>query len=473
MNRITTDICIIGAGSGGLSIAAGAVQMGAKVVLIEGAAMGGDCLNAGCVPSKALIAAARHAHAMTTGAPFGITPVVPQIDFAAVKDHVARVIETIAPVDSQDRFEKLGVKVIRAWGQFTSANTVLAGDTEVNARRFVIATGSRPLVPPVPGVEATPCYTNETIFALRTRPDHLIIIGGGPIGMEMAQAHCRLGCKVTVIEAAKALGRDDPDTAAIVLARLRAEGVAILEGTAVARLSGSDGAVVVTLGDGTTISGSHILMAVGRAVTVDTLNLDAGGIAYTRKGVTVGPNLRSATNARVFAVGDAAGGLQFTHVAGYHAGIIIRQLLFGLPAKATTHHIPWVTYTDPELAQVGLTEAEARKAHGATLTVVRQEFRHNDRAQTQGEVEGLLKVMVVKGRPVGASIAGPQAGELIGLWALAIAGRIKMSKIAGMVAPYPTLGEISKRAAGAYFTPNLFDSPRVKWIVGMVQRWLP
>jgi pyruvate/2-oxoglutarate dehydrogenase complex dihydrolipoamide dehydrogenase (E3) component len=473
MNRIKTDICVIGAGSGGLSVAAGAVQMGARVVLVEAGEMGGDCLNAGCVPSKALIAAAKHAHAMTTGAPFGITPMTPQVDFAAVKDHVARVIATIAPIDSQERFEGLGVHVIRAWGSFTSPTTLQAGETEITARRFVVATGSRPFVPPIPGVEATPYFTNETIFDLRTRPDHLIVIGGGPIGMEMAQAHRRLGCRVTVVEGARALGRDDPDCAAVVLANIRAEGVEVLEGTAVAKIAGAEGAVTVDLADGRVIAGTHILMAVGRVVAFDKLNLAAAGIAHTRKGVTVGPNLRSTTNRRVYAVGDAAGGLQFTHVAGYHAGVLIRQMLFGLPAKAHMHHIPWATYTDPELAQVGLTEAEAQKAHGAALTVIRQDFHHNDRAQTQGDAQGILKVMVLKGRPVGASIAGPQAGELIGLWALAIASRMKMAQIAGMVAPYPTLGEISKRAAGAYFTPSLFDSPRVKRIVGLVQRWLP
>ncbi|MDP2081740.1 MAG: FAD-dependent oxidoreductase [Pseudotabrizicola sp.] len=472
MNRIETDICIIGAGSGGLSIAAGAVQMGARVVLIEGGEMGGDCLNAGCIPSKALIAAAKAAQAMRDGAKFGITPSEPQVDFGAVKDHVAKVIETIAPVDSQERFEGLGVQVIRAWARFTGPDEVEAGGQVIKARRFVVATGSRPFVPPIPGVDTVPYLTNETIFALRDRPDHLLVIGGGPIGMEMAQAHRRLGCKVTVIEGAKAFGRDDPEMAAVVLANLRAEGVEILEDAPVTALSGRAGAITVTLQDGRAVQGSHLLMAVGRKVHLEGLNLDAAGIKHDRKGVTVGPDLRS-TNRRVYAVGDAAGGLQFTHVAGYHAGIVIRQIVLGLPAKATTRHIPWVTYTDPELAQVGLTEAEARKAHGAALTVLRQEFHHNDRAQAEGKAQGLLKVMVVKGRPIGVSIAGPVAGELIGLWAFAIASRAKISAIAGMVAPYPTLGEISKRAAGAYFSPKLFDNPMLKRVVRLVQRVLP
>lgn len=471
MQRIETDICVIGAGSGGLSVAAGAVQMGARVVLIEAGEMGGDCLNAGCVPSKALIAAAKTAEAQRRGFR-GIAPVAPQVDFGAVMDHVAAVIAQIAPVDSQDRFEGLGCTVIRAFARFTSPREVVAGDTTVRARRFVIATGSRPFVPPIQGVDTVPYLTNETIFDLRERPGHLVIIGGGPIGIEMAQAHRRLGCEVTVIEGAKVLGRDDPEHAAVVLTALADEGVRLIEGQPVVRLSGQPGSVEVTLGDGTSVRGTHLLMAVGRKVALDGMGLDAAGIAHTAKGVTVDARLR-ASNRRVYAVGDAAGGLQFTHVAGWHAGIVIRQIVLGLPAKADTRAIPRVTYTDPELAQVGLTEAEARAAHGAALTVVRAEFAHNDRALAEGKAEGLIKVMVVKGRPVGASIIGPQAGELIGLWALALSARLKMSAIAGMVAPYPTLGEVSKRAAGAYFGPKLFESAALKRLVRLVQRWLP
>jgi pyruvate/2-oxoglutarate dehydrogenase complex dihydrolipoamide dehydrogenase (E3) component len=317
-----------------------------------------------------------------------------------------------------------------------------------------------------------PYLTNETIFKLREKPEHLVIIGGGPIGMEMAQAHHRLGCRVTVIEGSKAFGRDDPETAAVVLARLRAEGVQILEDAPVSGLARTDAGVVVTIKDGRSVTGSHLLMAVGRAVALDRLNLDAAGVAHTRKGVTVGADLRS-SNRRVYAVGDAAGGLQFTHMAGYHSGVVIRSILFGLPSKMKTSHIPWATYTDPELAQVGMTEAEAHKAHGAALTVVRHTYHHNDRAQAEGKTEGLIKVMVVRGRPVGASIAGAQAGELIGLWALVLSSRLKMSAVAGMVAPYPTLGEVSKRVAGAYFSPKLFDNPLVKRVVGLVQRYIP
>lgn len=470
MSRIETDICIIGAGSGGLSVAAGAVQMGADVVLIEGHKMGGDCLNYGCVPSKALLAAAHKAH-RTAQAAFGTEGHAAAPDFAAAKDHVRAAIETIAPVDSQERFEGLGVRVIRAQARFLSDTELQAGEHVITARRFVIATGSRPLVPPIPGLDATPHYTNETIFDLRERPEHLIIIGGGPIGMELAQAHRRLGCRVTVLEGRKALGKDDPEAVALVLDHLRGEGIEIVEGAEVSATSGTAGAIRVETKGGTTYNGTHLLVAVGRQVNVDALDLDKAHVGHTRTGVTVDSGLRS-TNKRVYAVGDAAGGMQFTHVAGYHAGVIIRPMLFGLPAKARTDHIPRATYTDPELAQVGLTEAEARKQHGSRLFVARAEFAHNDRAIATAQTTGFAKVMVVRGRPVGATIVGQQAGELIQIWALVIANRLKMSAVAGMVAPYPTLGEINKRAAGAYFSPKLFGSPMVKHVVRFVQRWL-
>lgn len=471
MDKIETDLCVIGAGSGGLSVAAGAVQMGARVVLIEAGEMGGDCLNAGCVPSKALIAAAKAAEAQRRGFR-GVAGIDPQVDFAAVKDHVRAVIDQIAPVDSQERFEDLGCTVIRAFARFTGPREVEAGATRVRARRFVIATGSRPLVPPIQGVDRVPYFTNETIFDLRDRPEHLVIIGGGPIGVEMAQAHRRLGCDVTVIEGAKILGREDPDLAGVVTKSLEAEGIALVEGKTVVRVAGQAGAVEVTMCDGRQIAGSHLLIAAGRKVALEGLNLDAAGVAHTARGVTVDARLRS-SNRRIYAVGDAAGGMQFTHVAGWHAGVVVRQTVLGLPARADPRALPRATYTDPELAQVGLTEDEARKAFGGAVSVVRAEFAHNDRAQAEGKSQGLIKVMVVKGRPVGAGIVGPQAGELIGLWALAISARLKMSAIAGMVAPYPTLGEVSKRAAGAYFSPKLFENPALKRFVRIVQRWVP
>ena len=472
MTRIETDLLVIGAGSGGLSVAAGAVQMGARVVLLEGHKMGGDCLNYGCVPSKALIASGKAAYSQGHSAAYGVADLTPKPDYAAAKDHVQNVIATIAPHDSVERFEGLGVQVIEEYGRFISETEVQAGEHVITARRIVIATGSSPLVPPIPGLDTVPYETNETLFDLRERPDHLLIIGGGPIGMEMAQAHVRLGSKITVIEGAKALGKDDPEMAEVVLKRLRDEGVEIAEEALAKEVRGTAGAIEVETEDGRLFRGSHLLMAVGRKSNIDKLDLDKAGIATTRTGIKVDASLKT-TNRKVYAIGDVAGGLQFTHVAGYHAGIIIRSALFGLPAKASSHHIPWATYTEPELAQVGLTEAQARKMHGPALDVVRFDYSGNDRAIAERKIDGLIKVMVVKGKPVGASIAGAQAGELIGIWALAIVNGLKMKHIAGMVAPYPTLGEINKRVAGAYFTPRLFDNPRVKSAVRFVQRWLP
>ncbi|MEO1638714.1 MAG: FAD-dependent oxidoreductase [Pseudomonadota bacterium] len=472
MNRIKTDICIIGGGSGGLSIAAGAVQMGAKVVLLEGHKMGGDCLNYGCVPSKALLASSKQAYAMSHGAKYGVGEVEAQVDYSAAKDHVHDVIAQIAPVDSVERFEGLGVQVIQEFGKFISKTEVQAGDTIIEARRFVVATGSGPFVPPIPGIQDVPHYTNENIFDLRDKPKHLLVIGGGPIGMEMAQAHRRLGCEVTVIEGMKAFGKDDPEMAEIVLENLKAEGINIVEEAQAEKISGKAGEVTVHTPKGN-FTGSHLLVAVGRKVNIDKLDLEAGGIAYERTGLKVGPDLRSVTNKKVYAAGDVAGGLQFTHVAGYHAGVLIRSMLLGLPSKQRTDHIPWATYTDPELAQVGLTEAQAKKKFGGALEVARFELHHNDRLIAERKTKGLIKVMVVKGRPVGASIAGHMAGELIGMWAMAIANKMKMSAIANTVLPYPTVSEVNKRAAGAYFSPRLFESDTVKRVVGFVQRWLP
>jgi len=471
MKRIKTDICVIGGGSGGLSVAAGASQMGAKVVLLEGHLMGGDCLNFGCVPSKALIAAGKQAHALRNGEKFGVANVIPDVSYSGAKDHVRRVIDHIAPVDSQERFEGLGVQVIREFGHFISKTEVQAGDTIIKARRFVISTGSSPFVPPIPGLDKVPYETNETTFDLREKPEHLLIVGGGPIGIELAQAHLRLGCKVTVIEGMKAMGRDDPEMAGIVLEKLRAEGLEIAEDALAAEIRGKSGAIEIEAKDGRVFKGTHLLMAVGRKANIGKLNLEKAGVQADRT-IKVGSDLRT-TNRRVYAIGDVAGQLQFTHVAGYHAGVIIRSLLFALPSRTKQDHIPWATYTDPELAQVGLTETQAREKYGDGLFVSRFDIGENDRAIAEGKAMGLIKVMVVKGRPVGASIVGPSAGEMVSLWSLAIANRLKMAQVAAMIAPYPTLSEVNKRAAGAYFTPKLFDNPTVKRVVRLVQRMVP
>lgn len=468
---MNTDICVIGAGAGGLSVAAGAAQMGARVVLVEGHRMGGDCLNFGCVPSKALLAVAKAAEAQRKGFA-GVDGIGPQVDYAAAMAHVAATIAAIEPHDSQERFERLGVQVLRGWARFTGPRTLEVNGQAITARRFVIATGSRPSIPPIPGLEGVPHLTNETLFDLRQAPRHLLVLGGGPIGLEMAQAHRRLGAAVTVIEGARALGREDPDAAALVLTQLRAEGVTLLEGVSVASVGGAEGAITLHLADGRVIEGSHLLVATGRRAALERLNLDAAGIATENGAVRVDDRLRT-TNRRVLAIGDAAGRGQFTHLAGYHAGVAIRSLMFALPARARADHIPRVTYTAPELAQIGLTESEARARHGAALSVLRLGFDASDRAMADGQTAGLIKLMVHRGRPVGVTIAGHGAGEMIGLWSLAIANRLKLGAIAGTVLPYPTLQELSKRAAGAYFSPKLFDNPLIKRVVRAVQRWVP
>ncbi|WP_116134309.1 NAD(P)/FAD-dependent oxidoreductase [Tropicimonas sp. IMCC34043] len=470
MEQISCDLCILGAGSAGLSLAAGAAQMGASVVLLERGAMGGDCLNTGCVPSKALIAAANRAQGIRAGG-LGIKGQEPSVNFAEVMGHVRGAIATIAPHDSQERFEGLGVRVIRAHGRFVAPDRVETKACAITARRFVIATGSSPAVPPVPGLPDAPYLTNETLFDLQALPEHLIILGGGPVGLEMAQAFRRLGARVTVIEAARALGREDPDLAVPLTDALRAEGIEILEQTLVERVRTLTGEVVAETSGGP-VAGSHLLVAAGRVPNTGDLGLDTAGIRHDRRGITVDAGLRT-TNRRVYAIGDVAGQGQFTHLAGYHASVIARSILFGLPAKARHDHIPRVTYTDPELAQIGPTEAEARAQHGARLEVLRVPFGGNDRAVAQDTTAGQLKLMVLRGRPVGVSILGPDAGELIAPWALVLANRLKLKAVSDTVLPYPTLGEINKRAAGAYFSPRLFDSPLVKKVVAFVQRHIP
>ena len=443
------DIAVIGAGSGGLVVAAAAAQFGQRVVLFEKGEMGGDCLNHGCVPSKALLAAAKQAHAMRGGARFGIAPVEPQVDFTAVMAHVRGTIAAIAPHDSQERFEKLGVTVVRAAARFRDARTVEAGTELFTARRFVVATGSRPAVPPVPGLASLAFMTNETLFANDTLPGHLLVLGAGAVGLEMAQAHRRLGSRVSVVEAGTPLGGSDPELRDVVLHQLSREGIEIIPSATVARAFAGEGGPALELADGRILAGSHLLVAAGRRPAVEGLGLAAAGIAFTEKGITVDAGLRT-TNRRVHAVGDVAGG-RFTHEAGYQAGLVIRNALFGLPVKATAV-IPRVTYTDPELAEAGLGETEARSRYGARVRVLRWPFRDNDRAQAEGHTEGLVKVITgPSGRILGAGIAGPQAGELIQPWLLALAQGLRISAMTGPVLPYPTRGEAGRRAALNYF----------------------
>ncbi|MDP1701382.1 MAG: FAD-dependent oxidoreductase [Aestuariivirga sp.] len=461
------DLAIIGAGSGGLSVAAAAAQFGQNVILFEKGKMGGDCLNYGCVPSKALIAAAKQAHTFRTSDPYGISAAEPKVDFKKVHGHIRKVIAAIEPNDSAARFEKLGVKVVLSAARFRDAKTVECRDGIFSARRFVIATGSRPAVPAIPGLEMVPYFTNETIFENAVLPKHLIIIGGGAIGMELAQAYRRLGSAVTVIEAFTPLAKDDPELTAIVLESLKRDGAKILAQAAIKKIAkAKSGIVIETAGHGK-ITGSHLLVATGRAANVEGLNLEAAGVVYTAKGVTVDKGLRSSRK-HIYAIGDVAGGLQFTHVANYHAGLVIRNALFRLPVTNRSDIIPHVTFTDPELAQVGLTEAEAQKEFGPSIRVVRWPFHDNDRAQTEGKTTGLIKAVVGKrGKILGVGIVGANAGELIQPWILAMTGGLKIRAIAGMVAPYPTLGEINRRVAVNYFS-GLASNPWVRRVIKLL-----
>ncbi len=467
MTILKPHLCIIGGGSGGLSVAAGAAQMGADVVLFEGGKMGGDCLNYGCVPSKAMLAAAKAAHYAHGNPKMGVTGGMVDVDFAAVKAHVANVINGIAPHDSPDRFRGFGVNVIEDYARFTAPNEVTGGGVTVRAKYFIVATGSSAFIPPIAGLSDVPFYTNESIFQDPEKPDHLVIIGGGPIGIEMAQAHARLGVKVTVVEGGHSIMvRDHQGLVSLLKPRLVADGITFIEGKGVTAVSGVAGKITVTVDGGGDIEGSHLLVAAGRKPNLDRLDLDQAGIKYARGGITTDRRLRS-SNKRVFAIGDAAGRQQFTHVAGYHAGIIVRNTLFRLPAKIEDSAVPWVTFTDPELAHVGLTLAAAT-AQGITAKEVEFSLDGNDRARAELRTEGkVIGVVNAKGLIIGASILAPNAGEMIQSWVLAISKRMKISAMASYIAPYPTYGEASKRAAGAYFTPSLF-SARTRKIVRFI-----
>lgn len=465
MTEKNYDIIVIGAGSGGLSVAAGASQMGARVALFEAGEMGGDCLNVGCVPSKALLAAAHAAEVFRSSEALGIAATEPPIDFSRVMAHVRNVIAAIEPNDSQQRFEGFGVTVIRARARFAGKTAVEAAGERYTAKRIVVATGSRPGLPPIDGLANVPYLTNETVWKLDSLPEHLIVLGGGAIGCEMAQAFRRLGARVTIVEALSLLGNDDPELADIVRRRLVAEGVSIAEGAFAASVAVAGDGIELVLKDGGRLNGSHLLVAAGRTPNIDDIGLETAGIAYGKKGITVDARLRT-SNRKVFAIGDCREGPQFTHAAGYDAGIVIRNVLFRLPAKANYAAMPWATYTDPELAQVGLVEKQARDKHGE-VQVYRWPFHENDRAQAERKTAGLVKLVVAKGKVVGCGIAGAGAGELIHLWALAMSLGLKPSAIAGMIAPYPTIGEVSKRAVGSMYTKTLF-SDRTRRVVRLL-----
>jgi pyruvate/2-oxoglutarate dehydrogenase complex dihydrolipoamide dehydrogenase (E3) component len=463
------DVVVIGAGSGGLSVASGAAQLGLKVVLFERGEMGGDCLNHGCVPSKALLAAAKAAHAMRGSGSLGVSASEVRVDFAAVMAHVHAAIAAIAPHDSQERFEGLGVRVIREHARFVDERTVASGSVAVRAKRVVIATGSRAAIPPVPGLAELPYLTNETIFGLTELPRRLLVIGGGPIGVELGQAFRRLGSQVVLISRGDMLSREDPEAAAIVAEQLKADGIELLPHHKL--LKGAAGPVLTVEGENGArrIEGSHLLVAAGREASLDRLGLEKAGVRYDASGVCTDRRLRS-SNRRVYAVGDAAGRGQYTHLAGAHAGLFIRNALFRLRVDADKLVVPRITYCDPELAAVGLSEAEARERHGDKVWIERFDFANNDRATAEGDRRGFGKLIAATdGRILGAVIVGAGAGDIIHQWVLAMSAGLKLSKLTGMIAPYPTRGELPKRLAGQYYTPALF-SPATRRLVSLLNR---
>ena len=468
---LTPDICVIGAGTGGLVVAAGASQLGAKTVLIESHRMGGDCLNTGCVPSKALLAAAHAATDYRRAAAFGLAQDAPRVDFAKVQAHVRGVIAAIAPNDSEERFTGLGVTVLREPGRFTGPSEVSVGETRIRARRFVVATGSMAFVPPVPGLGDLPYLTNETIFDIDRLPAHLLVMGGGPIGCELAQAFRRLGAQVSVVEMLEIMPKDDPELVAVVRQSLLDDGIALFEQHKVVGASESGANLVLEIekdGMRRRLEGSHLLVAAGRRPQVADLGLENAGIAHSDKGIQVDARLRT-TNRRAYAVGDVVGGPQFTHLAAYHAGIVIRNALFRLPARVDLSALPWVTFTNPELAHVGSSEAAAR-AQGP-IRLLRWPLAENDRAQAEHLHRGFIKIVTnMRGRILGADIVGPSAGEMIHFWTLAVSQKLKIGAVAGMIAPYPTLAEIGKRAAGNYYLPKLFGE-RTKRLVRFLARF--
>ncbi len=456
---MTHDVIVIGAGSAGLTVAGGLAMFGLRVALIEGGAMGGECLNTGCVPSKALIAAAARAHAAKR-ATLGVT-LAATVDWAGVHAHIHEAIATIAPHDAPARFEALGVEVIRARARFRDARTLLAGDRELHAPRIVIATGSRPAIPLIEGLAEIPYLTNETLFALDRLPEHLIVLGGGAVGCEMAQAFVRLGARVTLIEAETALPREEAEAAALVLGGLRSEGVDLRVGAKAIRVEPADAGVCVTLASRQTIEGSHLLVATGRRANIDALDLDAAGVRHGADGIVVDPRRRPSQR-HIFAIGDCRAGARLTHVAGYEGSLVVLQIALGLPAKVDWRALPRAIYTDPELAQIGLTEAEAREQF-ADVEVTREAFADNDRAVTEGDARGFIKLVRRGGRVLGVTIVGAHAGDLLLPWSQVITGKASSFALGSAVIAYPTRSEIARAAAFAAWEPRVFGVWPKRW----------
>ncbi|HML27312.1 MAG TPA: FAD-dependent oxidoreductase, partial [Hyphomicrobium sp.] len=414
---------------------------------------------------------ARRAQDMRTVSAFGIRSVEPLIDHAAVNRYVTDVIARLAPNVTVERFGGMGIKVILAPAKFINPTTIAAGEYRISARRFVIATGSSPVIPPIPGLADVPYLTNETIFDNNSLIPHLIVIGAGATGIELAQAHRRLGSRVTVVDTAHALGDEDPELAVVLLAQLVAEGISFRQGARIKRISGTVGQIIVEIdGDGEPerIEGTAILVAAGRKANIADLGLDAAGVKLAGSAIKINNGLRT-TNRRVYAIGDAAGGPRYAHVASEQADVVLRRSLFRQPAKSMGRAAPRVVFTEPQLASVGLSEADARKAYGR-VNVLRWPYHENDRAQIEHKIEGHVKVVTTKhGRIVGAAIVGAEAGELIQMWSLAISQRLNIKAMTQWISPYPTLSEINKKAAIRYFA-TLPSNPFLRKVIALLAK---
>lgn len=457
------DIGILGGGSAGLTIAAGSAMLGAKTLLIEKEAkLGGDCLHYGCVPSKTLIKTAHVHHLMRQAQNFGLPAAqLAPVDYKEVAKRIQSVIAVIQKHDSAERFCKLGARVEFGAACFVDSHVARIDGQTYSAKNWVIATGSSPAIPPVEGLSDTPYLTNRDIFALDHLPESLIVLGGGPIGIEMAQAFARLGSRVTVIQRGdQILSKEDKDMADLVLQALRREGLTVHLNAEILRtrdLGRSREVVITTGGQELALQGEMLLVAAGRSLNLTDLELDAIGVDYDRRGLKLDARLRSVTQPHIYGAGDVTGQYLFTHAAGYEGGIVIRNAIFHLPAKADYTNLPWCTYTDPELASIGLNE-KAAQAAGLTYSVWTEPFRNNDRSLAEGEEVGLIKLLLdKKERPLGAQILGPHAGELVSEWVAIMNSRAKLSTMASAVHPYPTLGEINKRVIGNLFAGKVYS----------------
>jgi dihydrolipoamide dehydrogenase len=441
------DVVIIGGGSAGLVVASAAAQLKAKVALVERDRLGGDCLWYGCVPSKSLIHASRIAYEVKNAARFGIYCQAPEIEFAKANGHVQNVIATIQPHDSPERFQKLGVDVIFGSGAFVDRQTFEVDGRCLKARAFVISTGSRPAIPPIPGLVEAGYLTNEQVFSLQQCPDTLAVIGGGPIGCELGQAFSRLGSEVTIIASRdRLLSKEDPEAALVVQKQFESEGIRILTQTKVEKIEFVNSKKYLWA-ENQKIAVDEILVAAGRQPNIESLNLEAAGVEIGKEGIQVNAKLQT-TNPRIYACGDVIGGYQFTHVAGYQASVVLRNALFFPLTKVNYRVTPWATFTDPELARVGLTEKQAREKHGDDVYVLKQDFAEVDRAQAEAATAGFAKIITRgNGEILGAHLVGASAGELIHEVVLAMSQKLKVSALSSIIHVYPTLAEVNSKAA--------------------------